>query len=240
MKGACHECCALANNAPALATDDRALDWYTTLMQISTSPRLVELAGDDHFWFVGETDSIIDSIQEFVTGARPARDVDRVLTTLLFTDIVGSTEMVTQVGDARWTELLARHDEMARAQIEAFRGIYVDSTGDGLLARFDGPARAVRCALTIGQLVGDLGFEIRAGVHTGEVELDGKRISGITVHIAARVAALAGASEVLVSSTVKDLVAGSGLAFEGMGQHQLKGVPGRRSLYRSIDERGSR
>jgi class 3 adenylate cyclase/pimeloyl-ACP methyl ester carboxylesterase len=163
--------------------------------------------------------------------ASPAADLDRILAAVLFTDIVGSTEHLNSVGDAAWRSVLARHDERARIEIERHRGRYVDSTGDGLLATFDGPARAVRCAQAIGESVRDLGIEIRAGVHTGEVELDGATVRGIAVHIGARIAALGGPSEVLVSQTVKDLVAGSGLLFEDRGEHELKGVPDRWRLY---------
>ncbi len=172
-----------------------------------------------------------------VAGVRPpAEYLDRMLATVLFTDIVGSTEQLSRLGDAEWRSILARHDERARAEIERHRGRYVDSTGDGLLATFDGPARAVRCAQAIGSSVHDLGVQIRAGVHTGEIELDGDAIRGIAVHIGARVAALGGPSEVLVSQTVKDLVAGSGLVFEDRGEHELKGVPDRWRLYRVVNE----
>jgi class 3 adenylate cyclase len=153
----------------------------------------------------------------------------------LFTDIVGSTERLSELGDAGWRSVLASHDERARAEIERHRGRYVDSTGDGLFATFDGPARAVRCAQAIGASVRDLGIQIRAGVHTGEVELDGDDVRGIAVHIGARVGSLAGPSEILVSQTVKDLVAGSGLTFEDTGEHELKGVPDRWRLYRVAD-----
>jgi class 3 adenylate cyclase len=153
---------------------------------------------------------------------------------VLFTDIVGSTERLADVGDAEWRSILARHDERARLEIERHRGRYVDSTGDGHFATFDGPARAVRCAQAIGASVRDLGIQIRAGVHTGEVELDGGAVRGIAVHIGARVAALAGPSEVVVSQTVKDLVAGSGLTFEDAGEHELKGVPDRWHIYRVV------
>jgi class 3 adenylate cyclase len=168
--------------------------------------------------------------------ASPPADLDRVLAAVLFTDIVGSTEHLNAVGDAAWRSVLARHDERARIEIERHRGRYVDSTGDGLLATFDGPARAVRCAQAIGASVRDLGIEIRAGVHTGEVELDGSSVRGIAVHIGARIAALGGPSAVLVSQTVKDLVAGSGLVFEDRGEHELKGVPDRWRLYEVVGQ----
>ena len=170
-----------------------------------------------------------------VAGVRsPVENLDRVLATVLFTDIVSSTEQLSHLGDAKWRSLLARHDERARAEIDRHRGRYVDSAGDGLLATFDGPARAVRCAQAIGLSVHDLGIQIRAGVHTGEVELVGAAVRGITVHIGARVAALGGPSEVLVSQTVKDLVSGSGLIFEEAGEHELKGVADRWHLYRVV------
>jgi len=180
-------------------------------------------------------DAVHTAIGRFIGGERRATGPeDRVLATLLMTDIVGSTRRATEVGDAEWRRLLAEHDERAKAEIERLRGTYVDSTGDGLLARFDGPARAIRCAQGIAEAVRPLGMDIRAGLHTGEVELDGDKVRGIAVHIGARVAALAHPSEVLVSSTVKDLVAGSGLAFEDAGEHELKGVPDRWHLYRVL------
>jgi len=178
--------------------------------------------------------SLAEEIRRVAGVAPPATDLDRVLAAVLFTDIVGSTERLSEVGDAEWRSVLARHDERARTEIERHRGRYVDSTGDGLLATFDGPARAVRCAQAIIASVRDLGIRIRAGVHTGEVELEGPAVRGIAVHIGARVAALGGPSEILVSQTVKDLVAGSGLTFEDAGEHELKGVPEPWHLYRVV------
>jgi class 3 adenylate cyclase len=186
---------------------------------------LVELPGSDQPAYADGAESLASEIEEFFTGTRRAADADRVLATLLFTDIVGSTERAARVGDAAWKQELAEHDERARAEIERYRGMWINTTGDGLLAMFDGPARGVRCARGICDAVRGLGIEIRAGCHTGEVELVGSDVRGIAVHIAARVAALAGAGEVLVSRTVKDLVAGSGLEFEDRGAHVLKGVP---------------
>jgi class 3 adenylate cyclase len=196
--------------------------------------QLRELHGDDDLWFLGDSDSLVDAIQEFVTGVSATVPAERVLATVLFTDIVGSTELAARLGDTAWRRLLADHDAQARTEIERHRGTYVHSTGDGFLATFDGPARAVRCAQAIGDAVRPLGIEIRAGCHTGEIELAGTAVRGIAVHIGARVSALAGAGDVLVSSTVKDLVAGSGLAFEDAGEHELKGVPDRWRLYRVV------
>ena len=190
--------------------------------------RLVELPGEDHAGWEGDTESGNDEIEEFVTGHRPVREPDRVLATVLFTDIVGSTERARELGDRRWREVLDRHDATARAQLERFQGRLVKTTGDGLLATFDGPARAIRCATSLRE---QLPVLIRAGLHTGEVELRGDDVGGIAVHIGARVAALARASEVLVSRTVKDLVAGSGIEFADRGLHTLKGVPDEWQLY---------
>jgi pimeloyl-ACP methyl ester carboxylesterase/class 3 adenylate cyclase len=197
--------------------------------------KYVELEGVDSPPWAGDSSAIVDEIEEFLTGMRRAPEPDRVLSTVLFTDIVASTEQLARIGDKSWKELLARHDELSKAEVEQARGTYVDSTGDGVLARFDGPARAVKCATAIGGAIRPLGIEIRAGCHTGEIELAGDAVRGIAVHIGARVAAMAGPSEVLVSSTVKDLVAGSGLVFEDAGEHELKGVPDRWHLYRVVD-----
>jgi class 3 adenylate cyclase len=196
--------------------------------------RFVELPGIDSFPWAGDQGPLLAEAEAFVTGARATEQADRVLATVLFTDIVGSTEKATELGDARWKEVLGDHDGRAKAEIERFRGRYVNSTGDGLLATFDGPARAVRCAEAIVEAVRPLGLEIRAGCHTGEVELHGDSVRGIAVHVGARVASLGGPSQVLVSSTVRNLVAGSGLAFEDAGQHDLKGVPDTWQLYRVV------
>jgi pimeloyl-ACP methyl ester carboxylesterase len=196
--------------------------------------KFVELAGDDHVISAGDTDELADEIEEFLTGTRPVPDPDRVLATVLFTDIVGSTERAAELGDRRWRELLSSHDAAVRRELERFRGREVDTAGDGFLATFDGPARAVRCAIAAGEAVQELGVEIRAGIHTGECELDGPKVRGIAVHTGARIASLAGPAEVLVSQTVKDLVAGSGLAFEERGVHELKGVPGEWRIYAAV------
>jgi class 3 adenylate cyclase len=184
--------------------------------------RYLELPGDDH---TPLSEELMDAIEEFLTGARQAPTGDRLLTTVAFTDIVGSTELASDLGDRRWRNLLEVHESVARREIEAARGRLVKSTGDGLMATFDGPARAVQCMRSIGELLEPLDLRIRAGVHTGEVELMGEDIGGIAVHIASRLADLSEAGEVLVSSTVRDLVAGSGIVFEDRGEQSLKGVP---------------
>jgi class 3 adenylate cyclase len=187
--------------------------------------KLVELPGSDTAAYAGDAESLAGEIEEFFTGVRRPPDADRVLATVLFTDIAGSTEKAAELGDSAWKQVLAEHDERARVQIERHRGRWINTTGDGVLAVFDGPGRAVRCAKAISGAMRELGIEIRAGCHAGEIELVGSDVRGIAVHIAARVAALADAGEVLVSSTVRDLVAGSGLSFEDRGAHVLKGVP---------------
>jgi pimeloyl-ACP methyl ester carboxylesterase len=197
--------------------------------------RFVEFPGDLHSMAGFEPEDVVAEIQEFITGRRPPPSIDRVLTTVLFTDIVASTRRAADVGDAAWAKILADHERLARVEIERQRGVLIDSTGDGLLARFDGPARAVRCARAIGIAARTLGLDVRAGAHTGEVELSGDRIRGLAVHIGARVAALAGPSEILVSSTVRDLTVGSGIAYEDRGEHDLKGVPGHWRLFAVVD-----
>jgi class 3 adenylate cyclase len=196
--------------------------------------RLVEYPGEAGHWFPGgpQDEEIVDLIEEFVTGERPAPRLDRVLATVLFTDVVSSTERAAELGDRAWRLLLARHHELVRAELSRFQGREIDTAGDGFLTTFDGPGRAVRCAQAITGAVGALGIQVRAGIHTGEIEVDGDDVRGIAVHIGARVAALAGPSEVLVSSTVRDLVAGSGIVFEDAGEHELKGIPDRWHLYR--------
>lgn len=193
--------------------------------------RWVELKGVDHYPWFGSVEPVVAEIEEFLTGVRPQPEVDRVLATLLFTDIVDSTTRAGEMGDRRWRELLERHHAVVRRELQRFRGREVDTAGDGFLATFDGPARAVRCAAAIRDAIAGIGLSIRAGLHTGECELIDRGVGGIAVHLAARVAALAGSGEVLVSSTVKDLVAGSGLSFVDRGVHVLKGIPGEWRLF---------
>jgi pimeloyl-ACP methyl ester carboxylesterase/class 3 adenylate cyclase len=193
--------------------------------------KYVELPGSDHFPWVGDTGGVVDEIAEFLTGVRHQPEPDRVLATVLFTDIVGATERAASLGDRRWRELLDQHHAVVRQQLTRFRGREIDTAGDGFLAAFDGPARGVRCASAVVDAVRRLGLEIRAGLHTGECEVMGDKLGGIAVHTGARVASLAHPGEVLVSSTVKDLVAGSGIAFQERGVEALKGVPGEWRLY---------
>jgi class 3 adenylate cyclase len=187
--------------------------------------RYVELPGDDHSPWSGQSADIVGEIEEFLTGIRHAPEPDRVLATVLFTDIVDSTKTAADLGDRRWREVLEDHAGAVRSSLVRFGGREIKSTGDGFLATFDGPARAIRCAQAVEHGARQLGIRVRAGLHTGECEIIGDDIGGIAVHIAARVSALAGPDEVLVSRTVRDLVAGSGIGFEHRGRHQLKGVP---------------
>ena len=199
------------------------------LAQHIRNARYVELPGNDHLlqaFDQATLDMLIDEIEEFVTGARSGPEPDRQLVTVLFTDIVSSTERAVAVGDRRWRELLDGYLGVARQQLDRFRGREIDVAGDGLFAIFDGPARAIRCACAIRDAVHQLGLEVRAGVHTGECEVTGSRVSGIAVHTGARIAAVAQPQEVLASGTVRDLVAGSGIRFDARGSHALKGVPG--------------
>ena len=193
--------------------------------------RYVELPGSTNLMWAGDQAAVLDHIQEFLTGARPAEPTSRVLATVLFSDIVGSTKLAVEMGDHRWKELLEAHDTLARDLIERFQGRFIDHTGDGFLATFDGPARAIRCALALRDEMRTLGIQTRAGLHTGEIERRGQNIGGIAVHIGARVSAIAGPEEVLVSRTVVDLVAGSEIDFAERGEHELKGVPGRWALF---------
>jgi class 3 adenylate cyclase/pimeloyl-ACP methyl ester carboxylesterase len=218
-------------------TGDRRLPVEAARELASRIPnaRLVELPGIDNYpWtrdWHGECEPVIDEIEEFLTGERRGPEPDRVLATVLFTDIVGSTEHAARLGDERWRDLLQEHDEVVRAELDRWRGQEVKTVGDGFLATFDGPARAVRCAEAIVRGVESEGLKVRAGLHTGECERIGDDIGGIAVHIAARVNALASAGEVLVSRTVKDLVVGSEIGFVPRGETRLKGVPGRWPLY---------
>jgi pimeloyl-ACP methyl ester carboxylesterase len=223
-------------SAPTLVihrTGDRIMQTEEAryLAQHIPGARLALLPGDDHLPWVADQDAILDEIQEFVTGTRPVHEPDRVLATVLFTDIVGSTERVAHLGDRRWGQLLQEHHGAIRRELDRYRGREIDTAGDGFLATFDGPARAIRCAAAICDVLRPMGLEIRAGIHTGEVELMDSNIGGIAVHIAARVMAAARPGEVLASSTVKDLIAGSGIAFEDRGTHALKGVPGEWRLF---------
>jgi class 3 adenylate cyclase len=193
--------------------------------------RYVELPGAAHVPFLGDQEPVLQEIQEFLTGVRPPPEPDRVLATVLFTDIVGSTAQAAELGDARWRELLHQHHMRIRKELERFAGVELDTAGDGFFARFDGPARAIRCACAIREAVGELGLQVRAGLHTGECELLDGKVAGIAVSIGARVAARAAPGEVLVSQTVKDLVAGSGIGFVDRGAAELKGVPGQWRLF---------
>jgi class 3 adenylate cyclase len=210
---------------------DISVDAGRDLAQRIPGARFVELAGDDAVPWAGDQDALLDEVEAFVTGSRPSADEDRVLSTILLTDIVGSTEKAVALGDAAWKDLVAEHDDVVRRALSKHRGTEIDRTGDGFLATFDGPARAVRCAREIADDVRELGIEVRAGCHTGEIEQQDGGVRGIAVHIASRVMGRAGPSEVVVSSTVKDLVGGSGLSFEDRGTHELKGVPGEWQLF---------
>jgi class 3 adenylate cyclase len=192
--------------------------------------RFVEFPGADHSWWTQDKDAILDEVEELVTGIRPAPQPNRVLATVLFTDIVKSTERARKLGDRGWADLLGRHHAAVRRELDRFRGREIDTAGDGFFASFDGPARAIRCAVAIREVVQGLGLEFRAGLHTGECELLGEKVAGIAVHTGARVSALAGSGEVLVSETVRDLVSGSGIVFEDHGELELKGV-GERRIY---------
>jgi class 3 adenylate cyclase len=196
------------------------------LAEALPNARLVELPGRDTAIFSSDVDAVADEIEAFLTGTRPPPRKDRVLSTVLFTDIVGSTDRAALIGDRAWRELLERHNRILRVSLDRFGGREMHTAGDGFLATFDAPRHAVECARAAGEAVRSIGLEIRAGVHTGEVELSEGDVQGIAVHIGARISALAGAGEVFVSSTVRDLVAGSGIEFEDRGAHRLKGVPG--------------
>jgi pimeloyl-ACP methyl ester carboxylesterase len=195
------------------------------------SAKLVELPGADHFFWAGDPEPLLQEIEEFVTGHRTAADPDRVLATVLFTDIVGSTQMAADLGDQAWRDLLSRHNAAVRQELARWRGREVGSAGDGFLATFDGPARAIRCGKAISDTVATMGIGVRCGLHTGEIEIVDSNVAGLAVHIGARIAALAAPGEVLVSRTVKDLVAGAGFRFSARGRHSLKGVPEEWDVY---------
>src|SRR5215211_405438 len=214
-------------------TGDRFIDVHTSRYMAQRIPgaKLVELPGDDHLPFLGDQDTVVALTQEFLTGALPVPDPDRMLATVLFTDIVDSTRLATELGDRRWHRMLEQHNQVVREQLARFRGREVKTTGDGFLASFDGPARAIGAARAIRAELAEHGLQIRAGLHTGEVELIADDLGGIAVHLAARVLAQAQAGEVLCSRTVKDLVAGAGFGFTDRGTHQLKGIPDAWQLY---------
>jgi class 3 adenylate cyclase/pimeloyl-ACP methyl ester carboxylesterase len=217
-------------------TGDRAVPVEASRYLAERIPdaKLVEHHGVDHFPFVGDYEALVDEVEEFLTGTRRSREPHRVLATVLFTDIVGSTERAAELGDASWRSLLDEHHRLVRTELSQHRGKEIRIAGDGFLATFDGPARAIRCALAIRDVVRGLGLEIRAGLHTGEVELTETGVEGIAVHIGARIADLAAPGEVLTSSTVKDLVVGSGVEFSDRGEHMLKGVPGEWRVYGAL------
>lgn len=219
-------------------TDDEDVDVEEGRWMASQIPdaKFVELPGDAHLFWAVDPEEFVAEIEEFVTGRREARTPERILSTVLFTDIVGSTHRAAELGDRDWRSLLERHNQVIRHELQRWRGVERVHTGDGILATFDGPARAVRAASAIGEAVRGIGLEVRAGVHTGEIELIGDNVAGLGVHIGARVSALARAGEILVSRTVKDLVVGSQLEFEPRGSHTMKGVPGEWELYAVIQD----
>src|SRR6266508_69964 len=220
-----------AVSVPTLVVQSRGNRWIRPghgryLAEHIPRARYLESPGEGHWpWVAEDAEAFMDEVEEFLTGARRSAELDRVLATVAFTDIVGSTAIASQVGDRRWRDLLDVHGSVARREIDTARGRLVKLTGDGLLATFDGPARAIRCVAAIERLLTPIGLRMRAALHTGEIELLGDDIGGIAVHIAARLLGLSGPGEVLVSSTVKDLVVGSGITFEDRGAHALKGVP---------------
>lgn len=216
------------HRAGDLVVDVRQGRW---LGQHIPGARYIELEGDDHLMQAGDPEPLLAHIEEFVTGRRSIEVPDRAVATVLFTDIVDSTARAVELGDRRWRAVLDRHEAIVRRQLELHRGKEIKTTGDGFLATFDGPARGIRCACEVGRSMAAAGMQIRAGLHTGEVELRGDDIGGIAVHIASRIAGLAGGGQVLTSRTVKDLVAGSGIRFVHFGEHTLKGVPDTWQVY---------
>jgi pimeloyl-ACP methyl ester carboxylesterase len=215
---------------------DRVVNWRAgkELAEQIPGARYVELPGIDHLPWAGDSEAVLGEIEEFLTGARSVPEPDRVLATVMFTDIVGSTERAAELGDARWRELLGGHQGAVRGELRRFRGRELKTLGDGYLATFDGPARAIRCGSAIAEAARSHGLEVRVGLHCGEIELMEEDVGGIAVHIAARVGALAAGGEVLVSSTVKDLVAGSGIRFDDRGETHLKGVPEEWRLFAAV------
>ena len=213
--------------------DDQAIPFEAGQYMAERIPeaRLVKLPGPDHLVWLSDADTILGEIEEFLTGVRHGLEPDRILATVLFTDIVGATEEAARLGDRRWHDLLDSHHTLVRRELARFRGREINTAGDGFFAAFDGPARAIRCACAISDGVRTLGLKVRAGLHTGECEIMGEEIGGIAVHIGARIAAVAAPGEVLVSRTVKDLVAGSGVTFRDYGRKSLKGVPNEWHLY---------
>ena len=205
------------------------------IVESLSDARLVEMSGDDSAWFAGETSELLDEMETFLTGERTSTATNRVLSTVLFTDIVGSTERAAAIGDASWATTIDAHDAIVQRHVDSFRGRLVQYTGDGVLATFDGPARAIHCASQIRTAVRALDLEIRCGLHTGEVEMSGDEMRGIAVHIAARIMALAGAGEVLVSGSIPPLVLGSGIEFADRGSHVLKGVPDTWPVFAVVD-----
>jgi class 3 adenylate cyclase len=222
------------NSPPKGPLDMPPMEEATWVADRIPGARLVVLPGRDYLPWVGDQESLVNEVASFVSGGVPAAELERVLLTVLFTDIVGSTKLATELGDRRWLELLERHNAVVSAELERHRGIEVSRAGDGVLATFDGPARAIRCASQIAAALRAEGIEIRAGIHAGEVELVGADIGGIAVHIGSRVASRAEAGEVLVTSTVRDLVAGSGIEFDDRGSHTLKGIDGRWRLFAAV------
>ena len=223
-----------AIRAPTLVVnrrDHRGVEQTRYIADHVAGAKYVEVPGADQLPFVGDTGPVLDAIEEFLSGHLAPPETDRVLATVLFTDLVNSTPQAAELGDRRWRELLVTHDALVSEELDRFRGRVVKFTGDGVLATFDGPARAIRCACAIRDAVQALGLEIRAGLHAGEIELRGGDVSGIAVHTAQRVSSLAGAGEVLVSRTVADLLAGSDFIFHDQGEHELKGVPGTWHLF---------
>ncbi len=223
-------------SAPTLIlhrSDDRIVrvDQGRYLAENISGARYTELPGSDHLVWVGDQDTLLDEVEEFLLGTHRGHEPERALATVLFTDVVGSTEKAAELGDRRWRDLVERHDSIVRRQLQIHRGREVKTMGDGFLATFDGPARAIRCAAALRSELAAIGLEIRVGIHTGEVELVGDDVSGMAVNIGARIGALAGAGELLVSSTVRELVVGSGLEFDDRGPHTLKGAPGEWRLF---------